>query len=63
MQKLNICLVSLTFAPDTQDGAAKFFKGIFEYLKNQGHNVKLITASNVSCVDSISNYQILIFSK
>jgi len=43
MQKLNICLVSLTFAPDTQDGAAKFFKGIFEYLKNQGHNVKLIT--------------------
>jgi len=43
MQKLNICLVSLTFAPDTQDGAAKFFKGIYEYLKNQGHNVKLIT--------------------
>jgi len=43
MEKLNICLISLTFAPDTQDGAAKFFTGIYNYLKNQGHNVKLIT--------------------
>jgi glycosyltransferase involved in cell wall biosynthesis len=43
MEKLNICLVSLTFAPDTQDGAAKFFNGIYNYLKNQGHNVKVIT--------------------
>ena len=43
MDKLNICLVSLTFAPDTQDGAAKFFAGIYDYLKNQGHNVKVIT--------------------
>ena len=44
MEKLNICLVSLTFAPDTQDGAAKFFTGIYNYLKSQGHNVKVITA-------------------
>ncbi len=43
MDKLDICLVSLTFAPDTQDGAAKFFRGIYNYLKNQGHNVKVIT--------------------
>ena len=43
MEKLNICLISLTFAPDTQDGAAKFFTGIYNYLKNQGHNVKVIT--------------------
>ena len=43
MEKLNICLVSLKFAPDTQDGAAKFFTGIYNYLKNQGHNIKLIT--------------------
>ncbi|MFX1364341.1 MAG: glycosyltransferase family 4 protein [Promethearchaeota archaeon] len=43
MDKLNICLISLTFAPDTQDGAAKFFTGIYKYLKNQGHNVKVIT--------------------
>ncbi|MFX0080231.1 MAG: glycosyltransferase family 4 protein [Candidatus Hodarchaeota archaeon] len=43
MERLNICLVSLTFAPDTQDGAAKFFNGIYNYLKNQGHNVKVIT--------------------
>ncbi len=43
MEKLKICFVSLTIAPDTQDGAAKFFTGIYNYLKNQGHNVKLIT--------------------
>ena len=43
MEKLNIILVSLTFAPDTQDGAAKFFTGIYNYLKNRGHNVKVIT--------------------
>ena len=43
MKKLNICLVSLTFAPDTQDGAAKFFTGIYNYLKKRGHNVKVIT--------------------
>jgi glycosyltransferase involved in cell wall biosynthesis len=43
MKKLNICLVSLTFAPDSQDGAAKFFTGIYNYLKNQGHRVIVIT--------------------
>jgi len=43
MEKLNICLVSLTIAPDTQDGAGKSFRGIFDYLRKQGHNVKLIT--------------------
>jgi glycosyltransferase involved in cell wall biosynthesis len=43
MKNLNICLVSLTTAPDIQDGSAKFFTGIFNYLKKQGHNVKLIT--------------------
>ena len=43
MRKLNICLVSLTIAPDSQDGSAKFFRGIFDYLKKQGHNVQLIT--------------------
>ncbi|MFX1428128.1 MAG: glycosyltransferase family 4 protein [Promethearchaeota archaeon] len=43
MQKLNICLVSLTIAPDSQDGAGKSFRGIFDYLRDQGHNVKLIT--------------------
>jgi glycosyltransferase involved in cell wall biosynthesis len=35
--------VSLTIPPDRQDGAAKFFRGIFEYLKNKGHDVYLIT--------------------
>ena len=43
MKKLKICLVSLTIPPDRQDGAAKFFRGIFEYLKEQGHDVYLIT--------------------
>ncbi|MHA1914245.1 MAG: glycosyltransferase family 4 protein [Promethearchaeota archaeon] len=43
MKKLNICLVSLTVAPDSQDGAGKSFRGIFDYLRNQGHNVKLLT--------------------
>jgi len=40
MQKLNICLVSLAFAPDKERSG---FEGIFDYLKKQGHNVKLIT--------------------
>ena len=43
MGKLNICLISLTIAPDSQDGAGKSFRGIFDYLREQGHNVKLIT--------------------
>lgn len=43
MEKLNICLVSLTIAPDSQDGAGKSFRGIFDYLRKQGHNVRLIT--------------------
>ena len=52
MDKLNICLVSLTFAPDTQDGAAKFFTGIYKYLDNQGHNVKVITGKwNIDLLD------------
>ena len=52
MEKLNIFLVTLTFAPDTQDGAAKFFTGIYNYLKNQGHNVKVITGKwNINLSD------------
>ncbi len=52
MDKLNICFVSLTFAPDTQDGAAKFFTGIYNYLKSQGHNVKVITGKwNIELTD------------
>jgi len=52
MKKLNICLVSLTIAPDSQDGAGKSFRGIFDYLRNQGHNVKLITGKwNVNLND------------
>lgn len=43
MEKLNICLVSLTIAPDSQDGAGKSIRGFFDYLRKQGHNVKLIT--------------------
>jgi glycosyltransferase involved in cell wall biosynthesis len=44
--------VSLTIAPDSQDGAGKSFRGIFDYLRNQGHNVKLITGKwNVNLND------------
>ncbi len=44
MDKLKIGLVSLTISPDSQDGSAKFFRGIFNYLNSRGHDVKLITA-------------------
>ncbi|MHA1669674.1 MAG: glycosyltransferase family 4 protein [Promethearchaeota archaeon] len=43
MKKLKICLISLTFSPDSQDGAAKFITGIYRYLKKKGHDVKVIT--------------------
>jgi len=43
MKKLKICLISLTISPDSEDGAAKFIKGVYKYLKNQGHDVKVIT--------------------
>jgi len=44
MDKLNICLVSLMIPPDSQDGESKFFGGIYNYLKNQGHRVTLLTS-------------------
>ena len=43
MKKLNICIVSLTVAPDSQDGAGKSIRSIFDYLRKKGHHVKLIT--------------------
>ncbi|MHA2288489.1 MAG: glycosyltransferase family 4 protein [Promethearchaeota archaeon] len=43
MKKLNICLISLTVSPDSADGEAKVIRALFDYLKQQGHNVKLIT--------------------
>jgi hypothetical protein len=44
MNKIKICLISLTIPPDREDGEAKFFKGIFEYLKRHPkYEVKLIT--------------------
>lgn len=44
MKKLKICLVSLTVSPDTADGEAEVIRALFDYLQNQGHQVKLITA-------------------
>ena len=43
MKKLKICLISVTVSPDSADGEAKVIRAHFEYLKQQGHNVKLIT--------------------
>ena len=42
-RKLRICLVSIAIPPDFEDGAAKFFRGIFDYLRARGHDVTLIT--------------------
>ncbi len=58
MKKLNICLVSLTVAPDSQDGSAKFFTGVFNYLKKQGHNVHLITGKWNKELKDTNIYQI-----
>ncbi|MHA1488915.1 MAG: glycosyltransferase family 4 protein [Promethearchaeota archaeon] len=44
MEKKKICLISLTISPDRADGSAKFFRGIYDYLKRKGHDIKLITA-------------------
>ena len=43
MKKLKICLISLTVSPDSVDGEAKVIRALFEYLKKQGHIVKLVT--------------------
>ncbi|MBY8992513.1 MAG: glycosyltransferase family 4 protein [Candidatus Lokiarchaeota archaeon] len=43
MKKLKICLISLTVSPDSADGEAKVIRALFEYLKQQGHDVTLIT--------------------
>ncbi len=52
MKKLNICLVSLTVFPDNTSGASRVVRSLFDYLKKQGHNVKLITGKwNVNLND------------
>ncbi len=43
MKKLNICLISLATPPDSHDGAARFFHGIYNYLKQKGHKIILLT--------------------
>ncbi len=63
MRKLNICLVSLTIAPDSQDGSAKFFRGIFDYLKKQGHNVSLLTGKWNYQLDNPNIFQINLIKK
>ena len=45
MKRLNICLVSLTVFPDNTSGASRVVRSLFEYLKKQGHDVKLITGN------------------
>lgn len=43
MKRLKIALVTLAISPDKLDGSAKFFAGIYEYLKSRGHKVEIIT--------------------
>ena len=61
MKKLKIALVSLTISPDSQDGSAKFFSGIYDYLKSRGHDVKVITGKwNINLRDpNISQIKII----
>ncbi|MFX1353792.1 MAG: glycosyltransferase family 4 protein, partial [Promethearchaeota archaeon] len=61
MRKLNIALVSLAISPDSQDGAAKFFSGIYQYLKAKGHKVDVITGKwNYNLNDpNISQFRII----
>jgi glycosyltransferase involved in cell wall biosynthesis len=63
MRKLNIGLVSLTFAPDSQDGAAKFFAGIYDYLKKKGHNVKVLTGKWTIDLSDPNIFQVNIIRK
>ena len=44
IKKLKICLVSLAVSPDTADGEAKVIRALFDYLKKQEHDIKLVTA-------------------
>ncbi|MFX1496630.1 MAG: glycosyltransferase family 4 protein [Promethearchaeota archaeon] len=43
MKRMKIALITLAISPDKLDGSAKFFSGIYEYLKNRGHKVEVIT--------------------
>lgn len=43
MKKLNILLISVGIPPDFEDGASKFFSGIFNYLRKY-HEVILLTS-------------------
>jgi glycosyltransferase involved in cell wall biosynthesis len=63
MRELKICLVSLTFAPDSQDGSAKFITGVYNYLKSQGHKVKVITGLWNQKLDNPDIIQVKIIKK
>ena len=63
MEKLNICVVSLTLAPDSQDGAAKFLTGLYNYMKHQGHNVQAIPGKGNSDFKDPDIFQIEIIRK
>ena len=59
MEKLKICLVSLTFAPDSQDGAAKFFTGIYNYMKKQVYLLEYVEHIHIDRVSSETAYILL----
>lgn len=47
-----ICLVTLAFFPDKKDGSAKIASSIYNYLNDNGYNIKVITAKwNVDLKD------------
>jgi hypothetical protein len=63
MKRLKIALVSLAISPDSQDGSAKFFSGIYKYLKTRGHKVNIITGKWKYNLDDPNISQIRIIPK
>jgi len=50
---MKICLITLGFFPDKKDGSAKVAAFIYNYLRNKGYNIKVITAKwNIDLKDS-----------
>jgi len=44
MEKLKLCHIALATYPDRKDGASKFQCGLYNELRNRGHDITLLTA-------------------
>jgi glycosyltransferase involved in cell wall biosynthesis len=43
MQKLKLCLPTLAMAFDVKDGAAKYWRGLYDAMKSRGHDITVLT--------------------